>query len=42
MPCGSQIVAGDARRTASRIEGLARGNGVEVCVAYDGLALPLA
>jgi phosphoribosyl 1,2-cyclic phosphodiesterase len=39
--CGSQIVAGDQRRTLARIDQLARANGVEASLAHDGLALRL-
>jgi PfpI family intracellular protease len=40
--CGTQIVAGNPRRTVASIEGLARTNDVEVWLAEDGLTLKLA
>jgi phosphoribosyl 1,2-cyclic phosphodiesterase len=39
--CGSQIVAGDRRRTEARIAGLGRESGVEARVAHDGMVLVL-
>ena len=35
--CGSQIVAGDERRAASRVRELGQAHGVEAWIAHDGL-----
>jgi len=39
--CGTGIVAGNARETAERLEGLGRAQGVETAIAHDGLVLRL-
>jgi hypothetical protein len=40
--CGSQIVAGNERRSEARVAELARAVGVEASVAYDGMTRVLA
>lgn len=37
--CGSEIVRGDARTTAAKVEALGRERGVEAEIAFDGMEL---